>query len=398
MADRSEASVQADREMKLFSGARVLFVTACGVVVVAGLKAAAGMLIPFAVGLFLAVLTLPVTLWLHQRRLPMPLAVAAGVLANVGLFGLIVVLAIQSSGEFQAESPRYVSRLYALWFRAIEGLEQRGLPVGDLVTLNFFDPERLFGLVGSTLSGVASVVSSVFLVVLILLFILAEATVFPRKIRAIMGPGQGTGPRLTKTVREVQEYLGIKTLVSLATGIMLGLWAWFLGLDFPVLLGVIAFVLNYVPTIGSVLASGPAVLLALLQFSVGHAMLAGAGYAVVNLVFGNLIEPNLLGRRLGLSTLVVILSLVFWGWVWGPVGMLLAVPLTMVVKIWLENTDDLRWVALLLDKGPPDPMTARKVRQQARVAQERPQESDAVLARENDRMDDPLTVQGSDAA
>jgi predicted PurR-regulated permease PerM len=121
-----------------------------------------------------------------------------------------------------------------------------------------------------------------------------------------------------------------------------------------VLLGLVAFVLNYVPTIGSIIASVPALLLALIQFGPGHSLMVAAGYAVVNMAFGNLIEPNLLGRRLGLSTLVVILSLIFWGWVWGPVGALLAVPLTMVVKIMLENTSDLRWVAVLLDKAPPD--------------------------------------------
>ena len=160
-------------------------------------------------------------------------------------------------------------------------------------------------------------------------------------------------------VTEVQEYLGIKTFISLATGILLGAWCWVMGLDFPVLLGLMAFVLNYVPTVGSIIASAPAILLALIQVGFGHAVLVGAGFFAVNGVFGNLIEPNLLGRRLGLSTLVVILSLIFWGWVWGPVGALLAVPLTMIVKIMLENTSDLRWVAVLLDKAPPDPELAR---------------------------------------
>jgi predicted PurR-regulated permease PerM len=130
-----------------------------------------------------------------------------------------------------------------------------------------------------------------------------------------------------------------------------------MGLDFPVLLGLVAFVLNYVPTIGSIIAGAPAILLAMIQpgLGVGHALIVAAGYFVVNTVFGNLIEPNLLGRRLGLSTLIVILSLIFWGWVWGPIGALLAVPLTMVLKIMLENTSDLRWVAILLDKSPPEP-------------------------------------------
>jgi len=359
MVDDATKSVHS-RDASMFSGAQVLFVGACGVIVVAGLRAAAPILIPSALALFLAVLTLPVTLWLQRRRVPTSLSILVGVLVNLGIFGLIVMLAVQSAGDFQTQSPRYVSRLYGMWYGWLDAIQTRtGLAIGDLQAFDFFDPGRVVTLLGSTLSGLASFISATFLVVLMLVFILAEAAVFPRKFRAIAGPSRGMGTRLAKTVNEVQEYLGIKTLVSLATGIVLGLWAWFVGLDFPVLLGIIAFVLNYVPTIGSILASLPAMLLALVQFSPGHALVVGAGYGVVNVVFGNLIEPNLLGRRLGLSTLVVLLSLLFWGWLWGPVGMLLAVPLTMVVKIWLENTQDLRWVAILLDKGPPETSLAR---------------------------------------
>ncbi|MAN96377.1 MAG: hypothetical protein CME08_05260, partial [Gemmatimonadetes bacterium] len=163
----------------------------------------------------------------------------------------------------------------------------------------------------------------------------------------------------TKIVREVQAYLGIKTLVSLATGLSIGVLAWLLDLEFPVLLGLIGFVMNYIPTVGSLLAALPALFLSLVQFtSVGHLLLVGGGYGVINMVFGNLIEPNLMGKRLGLSTLVVILSLLFWAWVWGPVGALLAVPLTMIVKIMLENIEDLRWMAILLDKSPPQSMVS----------------------------------------
>ena len=159
---------------------------------------------------------------------------------------------------------------------------------------------------------------------------------------------------MTKIVREVQDYLGIKTVVSLTTGLFIGVLTWLLGLDFPILLGLIGFVMNYIPTVGSIVAAVPALLLSVVQFgSVGNFTLVAVGYGAINTVFGNIIEPNLLGRRLGLSTLVVVLSLLFWAWVWGPVGALLAVPLTMIVKIMLENTEDLRWVAILLDKSPP---------------------------------------------
>ena len=137
------------------------------------------------------------------------------------------------------------------------------------------------------------------------------------------------------------------------TGTVVGVAMAIVGIDFPVLWGVLAFLLNYVPNLGSILAAIPPVLLALVQFGVGRAIAVVAVFAAVNVLLGNLLEPRLMGRRLGLSTLVVFLSLIFWGWVWGPVGMLLSVPLTMIVKIMLENTPDLRWVAVLLGDRPP---------------------------------------------
>jgi predicted PurR-regulated permease PerM len=338
-------------------GTRFLFILALVVVVVAGLKLAAPILLPFALALFLAVLTLPIVVWLQQRRVPRTAAVFLAVLVDVALFGLLVLLGSQSVNDFQENYRRYAGRLTSIWNEWLQTLQETTFPgagvLAEYLNPDILDPSQLFAFAGSTLATVISFASNAFLVFLILVFILAEATVFPTKFRAILGPGQDQASRLTKIVAEVQEYLGIKTFISLATGILLGAWCWVLDLDFPVLLGLIAFVLNYVPTIGSIIASVPAVLLGLIQVGLGHAAIVAVGYVLVNLGFGNLIEPNLLGRRLGLSTLVVILSLIFWGWVWGPVGALLAVPLTMIVKIMLENTSDLRWVSILLDKAPP---------------------------------------------
>jgi predicted PurR-regulated permease PerM len=181
--------------------------------------------------------------------------------------------------------------------------------------------------------------------------------VFPQKFRYITGEQGDDEDRLAKVVTEVQTYLSIKTVVSLTTGVVLGAWAWVMQLDFPILLGMTAFLLNYIPTVGSIIAAVPAILLSLILFGdFGHALLVTLGYVVVNTLFGNILEPSLMGRRLGLSTLVVILSLLFWGWAWCPLGALLSVPLTVIVKIWLENTTDLRWVAVLIDKSPPQPV------------------------------------------
>jgi predicted PurR-regulated permease PerM len=186
-------------------------------------------------------------------------------------------------------------------------------------------------------------------------FILLEAAGLPEKLQAAFGWEKEHMTRLSKARQEVQRYLGIKTLISTVTGVVIFLWVWLLGVDFPVVWGLLAFFLNYIPNLGSILAALPAVLLAGIELGLGRALLVALGYVTVNLVLGNFVDPYLMGRRLGLSTLVVFLSLLFWGWVWGPVGMLLSVPLTMMLKIVLENTRDFRWLAHLLGPTPkPD--------------------------------------------
>ena len=338
-------------------GARVLGVLASVVVVVAGLKLAGSILSLFFLALVLAILTLPVMMWLRRHGVPSPLAILISVLLVAAVVGGLLLLASQAFAEFRARYPAYEIRLVLLWEVWEARLAEVELPLlgnvfAELTSLFSFDAALDFAT--GTIQRVLALVTDTFLVMLIMVFILAEAAVFPRKLRMALGGVGGDSMRLTKIVREVQTYLTIKTLVSLATGVTIGLFAAAIGLDFPVLLGLIGFILNYIPTIGSVIASIPAVLLALIQFGLGSALGVGVVYLGINTVFGNIIEPNLMGRRLGLSTLVVVLSLIFWGWVWGPLGMFLSIPLTMILKILLENTPDLRWMAVLLGKGLGD--------------------------------------------
>lgn len=347
-------------------GARFLLMGASLVIVVAGLREGATILLPFALALFLAVMSMPLMFWLQLRRVPSSLAIILTMLVMGAVFGALIMLGTQAVADLQNQLPGYQARSVSLYASWVAGLSmQVGIPLEEYLTFELIDAGWAVDFLGRTAARVAGFLTNTFLVLLIMAFILAEAMVFPSKFRAIVGPSHGerrrvTKPvtpdrrRVTKIVREVQDYLGIKTVVSLATGLFIGVLTWLLGLDFPVLLGLIGFVMNYIPTVGSIVAAVPALLLSVVQFgSVGNFTLVAVGYGVINTVFGNIIEPNLMGRRLGLSTLVVVLSLLFWAWVWGPVGALLAVPLTMIVKIMLENTEDLRWVAILLDKSPP---------------------------------------------
>ena len=184
---------------------------------------------------------------------------------------------------------------------------------------------------------------------LTVIFLLIEATALPNKW-AVIGKNAPATAGFGKFLDSVNAYMAIKGWVSLATGAIITIWLAVLGVDYPLLWGLLAFLFNFVPNIGSIIAAIPAVLLALVQFGPGTAIGAGVGYLAVNVVMGNVIEPRFMGKGVGLSTLVVFISLVFWGWVLGPVGMLLSVPLTMVVKLALEARQDTYWIAVLL--GP----------------------------------------------
>ncbi|MBO77675.1 MAG: hypothetical protein CME17_09590 [Gemmatimonadetes bacterium] len=342
-------------ELEKKPGARFLFILACLVVIVYGLQFAAPILLPSALALFLAVLSLPVMAWLVKHRVPSGLATLITVLVNAAAIGLIVLLASPSVAELQGKLDQYVFDLQERWGQLMAWLENStGFEISDYLTLSIIDPGAVVDIARGTVGRIAQFLSTTFLVFLIMAFMLSEATVFPKKFRYIFGARGGDKDRITKIATEIQSYLGIKTVVSLVTGLVLGIWAYALDLDFPVLLGMIAFLLNYVPTVGSIIAAIPAVLLSVIKFgTLLHMILVAGGYIAVNIIVGNIIEPRWMGRSLGLSTLVVILSLLFWGWAWGPLGALLSVPLTVGVKILLENTEDLRWMAILLDKGPP---------------------------------------------
>lgn len=340
-------------------GANLLFLMACVVVVVFGLRAAAPILVPATLALFLAVLSLPIMTRLRRWRVPSLLAVILPVLLNIAVVGLLLLLASQSFSQFETSLPTYVERLQEVqtrWYQAIEA--RTGFVVSEYITTDMIDPVAVVDFMRSAVGRVAQFVSMTVLVFIIMAFMLSEASVFPRKFHHILGNAVRDERRLAKFVIEIQTYLGIKTAISLATGASVGAWCYALNLDFPVLLGMVAFVLNYVPTVGSIIATIPAILMSLILVgTLGHALLVTLGYFVVNMLLGNILDPSLMGRRLNLSTLVVILSLLFWGWAWGPVGALLSVPLTVVMKIWFENTRDLRWVAILLGKdAPPEPV------------------------------------------
>jgi predicted PurR-regulated permease PerM len=353
-----------DRREAQNRGARALLLAASIVIVIAGMKAASSLILPFLVAVFLAMITLPLLNWLQAKRMPKPLAVAATILVALLVLGAIAVVVGGSIKGFTAQAPKYKQNLDQVVVGVQAWLEARGLDVPDQLGEGLTDmvqPSQAFDMIAGTLKGVAGVLSNLLLVLLTIVFILFEAAGFPAKLQAAFGRRESSD-RFANIRQEIQHYLGIKSLVSLTTGSAVAAALAIIGVDFPLLWGMLAFLLNYIPTFGSILAAIPPVLLAIVQLGPGHAVAVALVFVAVNVVLGQFVEPYFMGRRLGLSTLVVFLSLVFWGWVWGPVGMLLSVPLTMIVKIMLENTEDLAWIAVFLGSGvkaEPVPVPAR---------------------------------------
>lgn len=397
------------------NGLRLLFSLACVVIIVTGLKASARLFVPVMLGVFFAMLSLPILNWIHARGIPRMLAVIATVLIDLLFLFVVVFLLSGVVGDLQSKSTDYaerfrrqaaafsesmdqqLERLSGFWSRAGIDLPDVGEDAEEAATSpessvapavvgpretsapevrspgspemavvldtsiptfrelfeRYWDTTRVVGMIGQVdlVGRFTSFASQSIFALIVMIFLLAESDRFAQKVidvRRERGPDLG---RFQRTSRDIQKYLAIKTVASAATGFLAALSCYFFKIDFPLLWGLVAFLFNYVPAIGSIVAAIPPVLLALILHGFWPAIGVLACYLVINFTIGNFLEPIFMGERFGLSTVVVISSVLFWGFVWGPVGMLLAVPLTMIVKVMLDNSTEFRWISALMGKA-----------------------------------------------
>ncbi len=333
----------------------LLLTAAAFVIVVAGMRAAAGILVPFFLAVFIAVLCSAPLAWLQRIGVPRAIGVTLVVLGLLGVGSMVTTLVGSSLIDFTRSIPFYQHRLQSETQALLIWLEGRGIDVSEEVILSYFDVGKMLQLVGGVLTGLRGLLTNGILILLTMIFILVEMVSFPVKLRVALGESSATFAYGTfaRFAEDVRRYIGIKTLVSLGTGALVAVWLGLMGVEYSLLWGLLAFLLNYVPSIGSFIAAIPAVLFAFLQLGLGSSLLAALGFLVINTLMGNVIEPRVMGRSMGLSTLVVFLSLVFWGWVLGPIGMLLSVPLTVILKLALEGQERTRWMAVLLGPAVP---------------------------------------------
>ncbi len=332
------------------SATRFLLISAAFVIVIAGVKTASAIIIPVLLSGFIAVISAPAFFWLNSKKIPTVISLFI-VMAVVVIVGLLLASLIGSSiDDFLKSLPLYQSRIDTIFQSGFIWLAKVGIDLSAVNVTEYFDPAIAMKYVAKILSEFGNVLTNGFLILLAVIFILLESSSFNSKIKTAFGDKANTQFHVDKFLESLKKYMAIKAAVSLLTGIIIAVFLWILGVKYPLLWGLLAFLLNFIPNLGSILAAIPAVLMALIQIGSGAALSVAIAYVVVNIVVGNVVEPKFMGRGVGLSTLVVFLSLVFWGWILGPVGMLLSVPLTMTLKIALESNNESKWLAILL--GP----------------------------------------------
>jgi len=333
------------------AASRALFVMAAFVVVCAGLRAGAELVVPFLGAVFLAIVSLPPLAALHRAGLPK--------WASLGLVLTVLTAVLVMLGGLLAKGlmgfPQQLPHLQAVLLQELnqvaDWLRENGVDIPPEVLKEQLDPTRFIAYMGNVLGTVVTIGKAVFFVVLTWTFIIAEAAALPEKLHRAFGASAADLTRYRGMMQEVQSYLAFKSGTNVLAATLVWFSCWLLGTPYAIPIAIFAFFLNYVPVFGPIIAAIPAILL---TFAVGGWQMAVwmiVFQIALNVLVGSVVEPRLFGSRFGLSALVVLLSLVFWGWLLGPVGMFLSVPLTMVTKILLTNSREFRWLGILLGTG-----------------------------------------------
>jgi len=304
----------------------------------------------FFLSLFIVIIFFLSFLLFDHKTFPKILALILIILAFLLFIFLIGLLIGTSINDFSLKLPIYEQKLQSQTQDLINWLKENKLVESDFQIASQFNPGAILNIAGEVFNQISNLFTNGFLILLTVIFILLEEASLPEKLKKMFSSPEDSLGRIQSVTRNINKYITLKTIMNLCNALLVTIFLFFMGVDYFLLWGLLAFLLNYIPTIGSFLALVPPSLLALIQFGFIEAIVVAVGFVVINTLIGNIIEPRFMGKGLGLSPLVVFLSLIFWGWVLGPIGMLLSVPLTITIKIALDSSDETRWLSILL--GP----------------------------------------------
>lgn len=318
------------------------------IVIIAGVMYAASIVTSLLLALFISIICAQPITWLQKRKVPQGVAITMVFIGIVGIFIGFGELIATSFSSFSEDAPLYEKNLEEMWQSVIVFFSHYGIDINIEEMTNTFDPSKIMGVTAGFLAQLGGFMGNAFTIFFLVLFLLLELDTFPIKTKAII---KGTAESLNylNTISEsIRHYLSIKTLTSLLTGLLVWVSLAIIGVDYAIIWGLIAFLLNYIPNIGSIIAAVPAVVFSLIQMGLSGVLWTTVVFVAVNMIVGNAVEPKMMGKGMGLSTFVVFLSLLFWGFMLGTVGMFLSVPLTMTIKIMLEQNPKTKWIAIVL--------------------------------------------------
>lgn len=334
-------------------GQNILLKLATLVVILGGIKLSAEIVVPFLLALFLAIVLNPLVSTLMRRGLRRGMAIGVVVVVILLVLMMLAGMIASSADEFSAIYPQLQSQAEQKLAVLQHAAARFHIRLSSESLMQRLDPGAMVNVATSMFSQISGAMTQLVLVVMTMIFMLFEVHHLPYKLRNALVNPQIRIAGLHRALKGVTHYLALKTLIGLITGLAVWLVLLALGVQFALLWGAVAFLLNYIPNIGPVIAGIPPVLQALLLNTPLDAGLVAGLFIAIHMLCGNMLEPRLMGRGLGLSSLVVFLSLIFWGWLLGPVGMLLSVPLTSVCKILMETTPGGSKLAILLGNGRP---------------------------------------------
>ena len=326
-------------------GIKFWVILASIVIVIAGIREMASLVTPLFLALFITSICYGPFVWLQKKGMPEILSLISVILGIAALTTLVGAVLGTSISGFVEKMPFYEEKFNLYWIDINLWFVNLGWLDGKTGLEDHIKPSSIVSIAGSVFTGIGNLMSDFFLVLLVVIFMLLEISMFIKKMKLI---STNSLRKMDNVMHNMNTYFGTKTITSMMTGVFVAIALAIIGVDFPLLWGFLAFLLNYIPNIGSVIAAIPAVLLALVQLGLTSAIETAVVFLIVNGVIGNIIEPKLMGKNLGLSSLIVFLSLIFWGWILGTVGMLLAVPLTMTIKIIFDSMDETKNIGLLM--------------------------------------------------
>ena len=340
------------------------------VIIFAAVIYAKSIVTPFLLALFISIICAQPVTWLEKKRIPRWAALIIVIFGMIVLFSGFAYLIGGTLSSFSRNLSQYESTLTEINNSFIQFLNEKGLKTPEDQFSTLIQPAKILEFTAKALNTLFNMMGTTFLIFLIILFILMEFGSFSVKAKAIQIESNKSISYISTILHNIRHYLGIKTLLCLSVGILIYLALLIIGVDYPLLWALIAGLMNYIPNIGSIVATIPTFLFALVQLGLGGALWTLGASLLIHNVLGNFVEPRIMGKGLGLSTLVVFLSLLFWGFTLGMVGMLLSAPFTMAIKIILEQKEKTRWVAILLGT----PADAKIYLQQKELTEKQQQE------------------------